>query len=86
MSLSSEALSFCREKGVLKDLSRAIDIARDCFSIVGEPAVDLVHDRETDGVSYLSIELRVLRDGQRKRDRHRKFAQEAARALVVNEK
>ena len=81
ISLSSEALSFCRDKGVLTDLSRAIDIGRSCFSIVGDPAVDLVNDRETDGVSYLSIEIQVCGTVKENVIAHRKFAQEAAESV-----
>ena len=79
--VSSEALSFCREHDLLFDLSRAIDIAKRAFLILGSPAVDLVHDRETDGLSYLCIEIQVCGAVQDNVIAHRKFAQESARVL-----
>jgi hypothetical protein len=83
-SISSDALRFCREKGLLLELSRAIDIAKNCFSIIGNPAVDLVRDRETNGLSYLSLEIRVSGAVKDNVIAHRKFAQEAARLLGSN--
>ncbi len=80
-TFSSEALLFCCEKGLLFEVNQAIDIARSYFSIIGEPAVDVVHDRETDDASYLSIEIQVSGPVKDNVMAHRKFAQEAARLL-----
>jgi hypothetical protein len=80
-SFSSEALLFCREKGLLVDVNRAIDIARNCFSIISNPAVNLVHDGDADDASYLSIEIQVSGAVKDNVMSHRKFAREAAALL-----
>jgi hypothetical protein len=80
-SVSNEAVVFCREKGLLNELSRAIDLAKKCFSIIGSPTVDLVHDRETDDLAYLSVEIHVRGAVMDNVMADRKFAEEAARLL-----
>ena len=65
---------------VLSELSIAIDTARKCFSIIGNPAVDLVQDPETDAC-YLVIEIQVRGDVRVNVMAHRNFAGETARLL-----
>ena len=83
-TFSSEALLFCREKGLLVEVNRAIDIAKNIFSIISDPVVNLVHDRETDNASYLSIEIQVSGPVRDIVTAHRKFAQQAAAVLGCN--
>jgi len=75
--MSPEALSFCRRKGVVTELSIAIDSARRGFSTIGAPVVNLVEDPEIDDTSYLVIEIQV-RDAV---IAHMKFAGETAKSL-----
>ena len=78
--LSSKALSFSLRIGVVSELSLAIETARKCFSIIGNPAVDLVQDPETDA-SYLVVEIQVRGDVRDIVMAHRNFALEKARLL-----
>jgi hypothetical protein len=57
-SLSCEALAFWRLHGIESELRLAIGTARRWFPIIGNPDVELVHDRKTEDVSYLIIARR----------------------------
>jgi hypothetical protein len=72
--------SCCLRIGVVSELSLAIETARKCFSIIGNPAVDLVQDPETDA-SYLVIEIQVRGDVRDNVMAHRTLARETARLL-----
>jgi hypothetical protein len=72
--------SCCLRIGVVSELSLAIETARKCFSIIGNPAVDLVQDPETDA-SYLVVEIQVRGDVRDNVMAHRNFARETARLL-----
>lgn len=56
--LSANVLDFCRRHDLLDHLTRAIEIARRNFSIVGEPVVRLEQDPEIDEW-YLDLEIPV---------------------------
>ncbi len=59
--LSDEVRDFCRRHDLLDHLGRAIGLARQYFSIVGDPVVRLEQDPE-DGEWYLDPEIRVEGD------------------------
>jgi hypothetical protein len=59
--LSQEVRDFCQRHQLLDHLARAIELARQCFSIVGDPVVQLEQDPE-DGEWYLVLEIRVEGD------------------------
>jgi hypothetical protein len=58
LPLSDEVRDFCRRHDLLHHLNRAVELAREHFSIVGEPVVKLEQDPEVDE-SYLVLEIRV---------------------------
>lgn len=58
VQLSPEVQDFCRRHQLLGPLAKAIDLVRRCFSVVGEPSVQLEQDPE-DGEWYLVLEVRV---------------------------
>jgi hypothetical protein len=62
LSLTDEVRDFCQRNDLLDHLRRAVELARQHFSIVGEPKVLLQQDPE-DGEWYLDLEIRVL-DGE----------------------
>jgi hypothetical protein len=59
--LSDEVRDFCRRNDLLDHLSRAIELARQYFSIVGDPVVRLQQDPEI-GEWYLDVEISVRGD------------------------
>ena len=61
VQLSDEVSAFCQRHDLLDHLGRAIELARQCFSIVGDPVVELEQDPE-DGEWYLVLEIRVRGD------------------------
>jgi hypothetical protein len=61
LSLPDDVRAFCRRHDLVDHLRRAIEIARQTFSIVGEPEVRLEQDPE-DGDSYLVLGIRVRGD------------------------
>jgi hypothetical protein len=58
LPLSDEVRDFCRRNDLLHHLNRAIELAREHFSIVGDPVVKLEQDPE-DGEWSLVLEARV---------------------------
>ena len=56
--LTDEVRDFCRRHDLLVHLGRAIELARQYFSIAGDPVVKLEQDPE-DGEWYLVLEIRV---------------------------
>jgi hypothetical protein len=79
--LTSDALSFCHREGIASELSLALDLARQCFAIVGNPVVNLVPDPEVDGASYLVIEIQVRGGVKETVSAHKQFALEASQRL-----
>jgi hypothetical protein len=61
LQLSDEVVAFCRNNDLLDHLGRAIDLARQYFSIVGDPVVRLEQDPEVDEW-YLDLVIRVAGD------------------------
>jgi hypothetical protein len=58
LQLSDEVRAFCQRHDLLDDLGRAVDLARQYFSIVADPVLRLEQDPE-DGEWYLDVEIRV---------------------------
>jgi hypothetical protein len=58
LPLSDEVRDFCRRHDLLDHLARAVELARQDFSIVGDPVVELEPDPEVDEW-YLALEIRV---------------------------
>jgi hypothetical protein len=58
LQLPDEVRDFCRRHDLLGHLGRAVDLARQYFSIVNDPMVRLEQDPE-DGEYYLVLEIRV---------------------------
>lgn len=58
LSLSDDVRSFCARHDLLDHLVRAKDLARQTFSIVGEPQVRVEQDPDG-GDSYLVLEIRI---------------------------
>jgi hypothetical protein len=56
--LSKEVRAFCQRHQLLDPLAKAIELAKRCFSMVGEPSVQLEQDPE-DGEWYLVLEILV---------------------------
>jgi hypothetical protein len=79
--ISCDALAFCRLHGIDSELGLAIETARNCFPIVGNPNVELVHDPETEDASYLVIEIPVRGEVTDIVRAHRNFASETAKSL-----
>lgn len=79
--LSWDALTFCRLHGIDSELRLAIETARNCFPIIADPDVELVHDPETEDASYLVIEILVRGEVKDIVVAHRKFANDTARLL-----
>jgi hypothetical protein len=79
--LSSDALSFCHREGIASELGRALDLARQCFSIVGDPVVNLMQDPEVAGAHYLVIEIQVRGGVKKTVSAHKQFALEASERL-----
>jgi hypothetical protein len=61
LSLTDEVRAFCQRNDLLDHLRRAVDLARQHYSMVGEPTVQLQQDPE-DGEWYLDLEIRVRGD------------------------
>lgn len=58
IQLTDDVLEFCRRNALLDHLGRAIELARQHFSVVGDPVVRLEQDPEVDE-RYLVLEIRV---------------------------
>ena len=61
LELSDEVRAFCQRNDLIGHLSRAVELARQCFEVVGDPVVRLEQDPE-DGECYLDLEIRVRAD------------------------
>jgi hypothetical protein len=61
LRLFDDALAFCRHNDLLGHLGRAVELARRCFTIVGDPVVQLEQDPEVEEL-YLVLEIRVAED------------------------
>jgi hypothetical protein len=56
--LSPDLQEFCARLGILEYLAVAVDLARKCFPLVGEPCVHPEQDPET-GEEWLILDIRV---------------------------
>jgi hypothetical protein len=56
--LSEEVREFCERHALIDHLVKAMELARECFTIVGEPGVQLEQDPE-DGDEYLVLDIQV---------------------------
>ncbi len=72
IQLSDEVRAFCRSHQLLDKLGRAIELARQHFSIVGDPVVRLEQDPEVDE-QYLVLEIRVSGDEDRSIQAHKDY-------------
>jgi hypothetical protein len=79
--LSSDALSYCHREGIESESSLALDLVRKCFSIIGNPVVNLVEDPEVDCTYYLVIEIQVRGGVKKTVAAHKQFALEASQRL-----
>ena len=61
IQFTDEVLDFCRRNALVDHLGRAIELARQHFSIVGDPVIRLEQDFEVDE-RYLVLEIRVQGD------------------------
>ncbi len=56
MPLSDEVREFCERHALFGHLAKAMELARECFTIVGEPLILWEHDPENDD-EYVLIEV-----------------------------
>jgi len=56
--LSDEVREFCERHALFGHLAKALELAREYFTIVGEPVVKWEHDPENDD-EYLVIEIQI---------------------------
>jgi hypothetical protein len=56
--LSEEVREFCEHHALFGHLAKAMELARQCFTIVGEPVVQWEHDPDNDD-EYLALEIQV---------------------------
>ncbi len=57
--LTDEVRAFCQRNDLLDHLRRAVELARQHFSVVGDPYVRLEQDPEIDEW-YIDLEIRVV--------------------------
>jgi hypothetical protein len=57
-SFSDEVREFCERHAFFGHLAKALELARECFTIVGEPVIRWAHDPENDD-EYLVIAIQV---------------------------
>ena len=57
--LSDEVREFCERHSLFGHLAKALDLARQYYTIVGDPVISWDHDPEEDD-EYLVLEIRVL--------------------------
>lgn len=70
------------ERGLtFDDLSKAIAAIRDRFAIVAGPTVNLLHDPEIDGLSYVVVEITIQAKPQEALAAHRAFARKMVQLL-----
>lgn len=72
LQLSNDVRAFCQRHQLLNDLTRAIELAKQCFSMVGDPVVVLEQDPE-DGEWYLVLEIRVAGEEHECIQAHRRY-------------
>jgi hypothetical protein len=72
VQLSEEARAFGRRHDLMDHLAMAIELARQCFTIVGRPRVQLEQDPE-DGEWYLVLEVQCRGDERECRDAHKRY-------------
>ena len=58
ISLGEEARAFCESQGIQDHLQKALEPAKQSFSIIGDPAIELEQDPD-DGEWYLVVSIRV---------------------------
>ena len=59
--ISDEARTFCVREGILDDVEKAMELARQHFSVIGNPSIELEQDAE-DGEKYLVVSIRAQGD------------------------
>ena len=59
--LSEAIRAFCQRHELMHHLATAIELARQCFTMVGDPMVQLEQDPE-DGEEYLVLDVRCRGD------------------------
>ena len=72
VQLSEEARAFGQRHDLMDHLATAIELARQCFTIVGNPAIHLEQDPE-DGERYLVLEVRCRGDEREGIDAHKRY-------------
>ena len=70
--LSEEARSFCQRHELMHHLAAAIELARRCFTMAGDPRVQLEQDPE-DGEWYLVLEVRCGGDESECISAHKRY-------------
>lgn len=70
--LADDVLEFCRRNALLDHLGRAIELARQHFSVVGDPVVRLEQDPEADE-RYLVLEVRIKGEQEESIRAHRAY-------------
>jgi hypothetical protein len=70
--LSPEVQDFCQRQQLLDPLAKAIELVRRCFTVVGEPSVQLEQDPE-DGEWYLVLDVRSRGDESESIRAHREY-------------
>jgi hypothetical protein len=56
--LSDEVREFCERHALFGHLAKALELARECFTIVGDPVISWEHDPENDD-EYLVLTVKV---------------------------
>jgi hypothetical protein len=79
--LSADAIAFCRREGITSELILALDLVSQCFTIVGNPVVNLVQDPEVDRAGDLVIEIQVQGGVREIVSAHKQFALQASQRL-----
>jgi hypothetical protein len=70
--LSDDVRVFCKRHAIMVDLEKAVELARDCFSIAGTPHVRFEQDPE-DASSYVVLEIQVRGDEVDCADSHMRY-------------
>jgi hypothetical protein len=84
VKLTDDVHAFCQRHHLLDHLGRAIELARQHFSIVGDPVVKLEQDPE-DGEWYLVQEIRVRGDEDESIQAHKDYNRARANSTELSE-
>ncbi len=72
LPMSDDVRVFCKHHAITADLEKAVELARDCFSIVGTPAARFEQDPE-EGDSYVVLEVQVQGDENECAESHMRY-------------